>query len=78
MSTLEQYNDIFIEVFEVNPEQLESLVYQCIPAWDSVGHMTMITQIEDAFDIMIDAEDIIEFSSWRKGMDILRKYDVSI
>lgn len=78
MSTLEQYNDIFIEVFEVNPEQLESLVYQCIPAWDSVGHMTMITQIEDTFDIMIDAEDIIEFSSWRKGMDILRKYDVSI
>ena len=52
--------------------------YQEIPNWDSVGHMGLVAAIEDAFDIMMDTDDIIEFSSFEKGMEILRKYDVEI
>ncbi|KEA51546.1 hypothetical protein DT73_17720 [Mangrovibacter sp. MFB070] len=78
MSNLAKYNNIFIETFEVTEEMLPGYKYQDTPAWDSVGHMTMIAALEDAFDIMMDTDDIIDFSSWEKGKEILQKYDVEI
>lgn len=54
-----------------------TLAYQSVSAWDSVGHMGLITQLEEAFDIMIDTDDIITFSSFEKGKLILGKYGVT-
>lgn len=78
MSNLETYNRIFIETFEVAEEILPGYQYQDTPSWDSVGHMTLIASLEDAFEIMMDTDDIIEFSSWEKGKAILKKYDVEL
>lgn len=78
MSNLETYNRIFTETFEVPEDVLVGYKYQDTPSWDSVGHMTMIASLEDAFDIMMDTDDIIEFASWEKGKEILKKYDVEI
>lgn len=71
MTNLEKYNQAFIEALEVGEENLEKLEYQAIEAWDSVGHMGLIAAIEDAFDIMMDTDDIIDFSSYEKGKEIL-------
>ena len=68
----------FTEALEVSEDILEDLKYQDIPEWDSVGHMSLIGAIEDAFDIMMDTDDIIDFSSFKKGIEILKKYDVDI
>ncbi len=77
MTNKEKYIQAFCEAFEITPEQTEGLVYTGIPEWDSVGHMNLISAIEDTFDIMMDTDDIIEFSSFEKGMEILQeKYDV--
>ncbi|MFH1880858.1 MAG: acyl carrier protein, partial [Bacillota bacterium] len=38
----------------------------------------LIANLEDAFDLMMDMDDIIDFSSFMKGKEILRKYDVDI
>ena len=76
MSNLEKYNNAFIEAFEIDVEKLEGLTYQGIPEWDSVGHMSLVACIEDAFDIMMETDDIIDFSSYEKGKEILAKYDV--
>ena len=76
MSNLEKYNNALMEAFEIEEGQLEGLTYQSIPTWDSVGHMTMIAILEDAFDIMMDTDDIIDFSSYEKGKEILAKYSV--
>ena len=55
----------------------EGLEYQGIPEWDSVGHMGLVAALEDAFDIMMDTDDIIDFSSYNKGIEILStKYNV--
>ena len=78
MTNLELYNNAFIEVFEITGEQLPGLKYQDIPAWDSVGHMSLIAALEDAFDIMMDTDDIIDFSSYEKGMEILAKEEYGI
>lgn len=76
MSNLEKYNNAFIEAFEIDDSKLEGLTYQSIPEWDSVGHMSLVACIEDAFDIMMETDDIIDFSSYEKGKEILAKYDV--
>ena len=77
MSNLDKYIDIFAETFEIDREKVPHLTYQCIDAWDSVGHMGLIANLEDAFDIMMDTEDIIDFSSFEKGKEILStKYGI--
>lgn len=71
MNNQEKYNNAFMEALEVTEDRLASLKYQEIQAWDSVGHMGLIAAIEEAFDIMMDTDDIIDLSSYEKGMEIL-------
>jgi len=78
MTNIEKYNGAFIEAFEITEDALAGLKYQDIEAWDSVGHMTLIALLEEAFDIMLETDDIIDFSSYEKGKELLSKYDVVI
>ena len=78
MNNLEKYNNAFMETFEITEDKLEGLKYQDIPAWDSVGHMSLIAALEDAFDIMMDTDDIIDLSSYEKGKEILSKEDYGV
>lgn len=78
MNNREKYNNAFIECFEITEAQLSGLKYQDIPAWDSVGHMGLIAALEDAFDIMMDTDDIIDFSSYEKGKEILAKAEYGV
>jgi len=76
---LEKYNNAFTTSLDITDDLLgEQLVYQSIQAWDSVGHMTLIAAIEDAFDIMMDTEDIIDLSSYEKGKEIMKKYEIEM
>jgi acyl carrier protein len=75
---LEKYNEIFMEALEVTKEELDGLEYQGVSSWDSVGHMNLIGEIEDAFDIEMETDDVIAFSSYEKGKEILSKYGVEI
>lgn len=78
MNNLERYNKVFCETLQIEEEQLAGLEYQGVKLWDSVGHMTLMAALEDAFDIMMDTDDIIDFSSYEKGKEILKKYEVEI
>ena len=73
MTNLEKYNKAFTETFEITEDKLTGLKYQDIEAWDSVGHMSLIAALEDAFDIMMDTDDIIDFNSYEEGKEILAK-----
>jgi len=78
MTNKEKYDQIFMECFHVEKETLtDKFVYQCVSEWDSVGHMAMIAVLEDAFEIMLETDDIIDFSSYTKGMEILSKYSIA-
>lgn len=78
MTNLEKYNKAFMETLEISEDQLSGLKYQGIEAWDSVGHMALVSAIEDAFDIMMDTDDIIDFSSYEKGKEILAKENYGV
>lgn len=77
MTNLEKYTQAFIDAFEVSQDEVKDLKYQAIKAWDSVGHMGLITALEEAFDIMMETEDIINLNSYEKGKEILStKYSI--
>lgn len=78
MENLEKYNNVFVDTLQVSEEQLKNLKYQGTELWDSVGHMTLIANLEDTFDIMMETDDIIDFSSYEKGIEILKKYDIEL
>lgn len=52
------------------------LQYNTIPEWDSVAHMVLIAQIEEAFDVMLDTDEIIDMSSPAKAIDILKAHNI--
>ena len=78
MTNLEKYNSAFCETLQISEDKLADLQYQGTLLWDSVGHMTLMAALEDAFDIMMDTDDIVDFSSYEKGKEILKKYEVEI
>ncbi len=78
MTNLEKYNEAFKTVFSIENADLEDYTYQATQAWDSVGHIQLIAELEETFDIMMDADDIIDFSSYKKGKEILKKYEIEM
>ena len=76
-SNIEKYENAFMESFDIEKSMLnEELKYESIPEWDSVGHMTMISNLEEVFDIVMEMDDIIDFSSFEIGKEILKKYKI--
>ena len=76
MTNNEKYEKVFIEILEVQNDQLAGLEYQGVSTWDSVGHMNLIGELEEVFDIEMETDDVIAFSSYEKGKEILSKYGV--
>mgnify|MGYP001266782964 CR=1 FL=1 len=75
----EKYNEAFKIAFEIEDSKLGSdLKYESIQEWDSIGHMSLIAELEDTFDISMEMDDIIDFSSYDKGIEILKKYNIAI
>jgi acyl carrier protein len=73
MTNYEKYVNVYVETFGISKEVAETLEYMQIPDWDSVGHMGLIAAMEETFGIEMEADDIIDFSSFEKGKEILGK-----
>ncbi len=78
MSNFDKYSQAFVDTFGIEKQQLEGLKYQDISEWDSVGHMNLMTVLEEEFDIEMDIDDITDFSSFEEGFRILKKYNVEL
>jgi len=77
MKNKQKYDQAFIESFSIDESKLsDNLEYNTIPEWDSVGHMGLIAELEEAFDIEMEMDDIIDFSSYKKGFELVAKYGV--
>ena len=79
MTNIGMYNDAFVEVFGVDSAVLnDSFAIDSVEAWDSVHQLNIIALLEESFDVMFDPEDIMEFTSYGKGREILKKYEVEL
>ena len=78
MDNIEKYKKTFISALNIDKKKFnQNLKYNEIPEWDSIGHMTLVSGLEDAFNITLETDDIIDFSSYKKGMEILKKYKIN-
>lgn len=79
MSNKEIYKDTFIKSLSIGPDKFnEKIKYNEIEEWDSIGHMTLISGLEESFKITFETDDIIDFSSYKKGQEILtKKYKIN-
>jgi len=79
MDNNQKYKSIFIEALSINQSSFnENIKYNEVPEWDSIGHMTLISGLEEGFNISMETDDIVDFSSYKKGVEILKKYKVKI
>lgn len=77
MNNTEKYTQAFMDAFSIDEETAKTLKFQQIPAWDSVGHMGLVAQLEEQFGIMMEPDDIVDLNSYEKGLEMLsEKYSV--
>lgn len=77
MKALEKYNSIFMSVFDVSEAELnEGFTFKDTENWNSMAHLTLITELEDAFEIMFDTDDVLHYGSYLNGIEILKRYGV--
>ena len=74
MDNKTKYKQAFMDALLIDESILKkNLEYNEITEWDSIGHMSLVAELEDKFDIMMEMDDIIEISSFEKGAEILEK-----
>ena len=79
MDNLKKYTDVFMKSLSINESKFnEQIKYNEIEEWDSIGHMTLMSSLEEEFKISLETDDIIDFSSFKKGIEILKKYNVNL
>ena len=79
MENLEKYNNAFVQVFGAKVEELnDDYGKETVGEWDSVHQLSLIAELEEAFEIMFDPEDIMEMTSYGNGKALLKKFEINI
>ena len=79
MDNLKKYKQVFMDNFYLMENELDNnFTNQNIQNWDSIGHMNLISMLEESFDIFFENEDIMNLVSYDAGQEILEKYGVFI
>ena len=77
MHSVDKYSNIFKTALNISDDKMsKNLKYNEIEEWDSIGHMTLMSGLEEGFGISMDTDDIVDFSSYKKGIEILKKYKI--
>lgn len=77
MIDIERYNKIFREILNISSEETPTeLNLKKTAQWDSVSHLNLVMAMEEEFDVMFDADDILGFDSYNHGISILNKYGI--
>ncbi|WP_028902123.1 phosphopantetheine-binding protein [Prevotella sp. P6B4] len=79
MENIEKYNEAFVHVFGAQVGDLnDNYGKDTVEEWDSVHQLSLVAELEEAFDIMLDPEDIMEMTSYAKGKELLKKYEIEL
>lgn len=76
MSNIEKLKEAFVEGLEIPMEEVETATMECVDKWDSIGQMSLVAIIEDAFGVEFEPEEVMRFTSFSAGIDILKNHNV--
>lgn len=72
----EKLKEAFVSALGIPRAEVEMAEFKVTRQWDSVGHVNLMNAIEEAFGISLEPDDILDFRSFKEGLEILKKYDV--
>ncbi|MBU3100292.1 MULTISPECIES: acyl carrier protein [Clostridium] len=80
MSNLEKLNKVLRDVFDIkkNEDINDDMGPDEIEGWDSIGHVELITNLEEVFDIALNVVDISRMYTIGDIKKIVGKYGVEI
>ena len=76
MSNIEKLKKAFVEGLELPIEEVENATMESVEKWDSIGQMSLIAIIEDEFGIELEQEEVMRFTSFVAGVDILKNHNI--
>ena len=76
MSNIEKLKKAFAEGLELPAEEVENATMENVEKWDSIGQMSLIAIIEDEFGIELEQEEVMRFTSFAAGVDILKNHNI--
>ena len=78
MTNIEKYKNAFLECLEIPLEEVEKATMESVVKWDSIGQMTLVATIEDAFNIELEPDEVMSFVSYAAGIDVLKNHNIEI
>jgi len=78
MTNLEKYKNAFVEGLEIPVEEVENATMESVDKWDSIGQMSLVAMIEDEFGFEMNPDEVMEFTSYAAGLDILKNHNVEL
>lgn len=76
MSNTEKLKEAFVEGLEIPVEEVENATMENVDKWDSIGQMSLVAIIEDAFGIEFEPDEVMRFTSFAAGVDILKAHGI--
>lgn len=72
MTTLERVAKVFGDTLDCDAGAIsKATVPDDVPGWDSVGHMSLVSSLEDEFGVEFDVDDIMEMTNVAKIVEIV-------
>lgn len=78
MSNIEKLKEAFVEGLEIPMEEVESATMESVDKWDSIGQMSLVAIIEDAFGIEFEPDEVMQFISFEAGKEILKNHNIEL
>ncbi len=77
MNNIEKLKKAFSDALELSSDKITDELSYGNETWDSIAHLALVASIETEFDIMLNSDDVIDMSSFKKAKEILNKYDIN-
>jgi acyl carrier protein len=78
MSNIEKLKEAFVEGLEIPMEEVETATMESVDKWDSIGQMSLVAIIEDAFGFEFEPDEVMQFTSFSAGVDILKAHGIEL
>ena len=78
MTAVETYKNAFVQALEISEAEVEQASMETVARWDSIGQMSLIAIVEDAFGIEMEPDEIMQFTTYASGLDILRRHNIDV
>ena len=78
MTNLEKYTNAFVEGLEITADVAVTATMESVEKWDSIGQMSLVALIEDEFGIEFEPDEVMQFTSFEAGKNILKNHYIEL